>query len=235
MKISVKYAVTGALSGAANGFFGAGGGLFLVPLLISWCGMEQKRAFATSVAVIFPLCAVSAVIYRLKGGLPIAQAVPYLLGRRRAGRKVIRQGKGRLAAPCIRRADSLRRRPCRPAAVSAVLAVAIGLLTGILSGFGIGGGSLLLLYLTLFEGAGQYQAGGINLLYFLSCAPAALISHRKNGLIEREAVKCCVPAGVVTSVLSALLAARVDTDLLRRAFGVVLLYIGVKETFLHKK
>ena len=66
MKISVKYAVTGALSGAANGFFGAGGGLFLVPLLISWCGMEQKRAFATSVAVIFPLCAVSAVIYWLR-------------------------------------------------------------------------------------------------------------------------------------------------------------------------
>ena len=75
----------------------------------------------------------------------------------------------------------------------------------------------------------------LDLLYFLSCAPAALISHRKNGLIEREAVKCCVPAGVVTSVLSALLAARVDTDLLRRAFGVVLLYIGVKETFLRKK
>ena len=94
--------------------------------------------------------------------------------------------------------------------MSAVLAVAIGLLTGILSGFGIGGGSLLLLYLTLFKGTGQYQAGGINLLYFLSCAPAALISHRKNGLIEREAVKCCVPAGVVTSVLAALLAARVD-------------------------
>lgn len=119
--------------------------------------------------------------------------------------------------------------------MSAVLAVAIGLLTGILSGFGIGGGSLLLLYLTLFEGTGQYQAGGINLLYFLSCAPAALISHCKNGLIEREAVKCCVPAGVVTSVLAALLAARVDTNLLRRAFGVVLLYIGVKETFLRQK
>ena len=48
--------------------------------------------------------------------------------------------------------------------MSAVLAVAIGLLTGILSGFGIGGGSLLLLYLTLFEGTGQYQAG---------CCPAS--------------------------------------------------------------
>ena len=103
MKISVKYAVTGALSGAANGFFGAGGGLFLVPLLISWCGMEQKRAFATSVAVIFPLCAVSAVIYWLKGGLPIAQAVPYLLGGAAGG---VLAGKlfGRVKADWLRRA-----------------------------------------------------------------------------------------------------------------------------------
>ena len=99
MKISVKYAVTGALSGAANGFFG----LFLVPLLISWCSMEQKRAFATSVAVIFPLCAVSAVIYWLKGGLPIAQAVPYLLGGAAGG---VLAGKlfGRVKADWLRRA-----------------------------------------------------------------------------------------------------------------------------------
>ena len=74
--------------------------------------------------------------------------------------------------------------------MSAVLAVAVGLLTGILSGFGIGGGSLLLLYLTLFEGAGQYQAGGINLLYFLSWAPASLISQRNLGLFVWDAFKC---------------------------------------------
>ena len=70
----------GALAGAANGFFGAGGGLFLVPLLVSWCGMEQRRAFATSVAVILPLSAVSAAIYWMKGGLDVAAAWPYLLG-----------------------------------------------------------------------------------------------------------------------------------------------------------
>ena len=80
MKTSVKYAVTGALAGAANGFFGAGGGLFLVPLLAGWCGMEQRRAFATSVAVILPLSAVSAVIYWLRGGLALAAAWPYLAG-----------------------------------------------------------------------------------------------------------------------------------------------------------
>ena len=43
MKNNTRYAVTGALAGAANGFFGAGGGLFLVPLLVSWCGMERRR------------------------------------------------------------------------------------------------------------------------------------------------------------------------------------------------
>ena len=80
MKNNTRYAVTGALAGAANGFFGAGGGLGLVPLLVSWCGMEQRRAFATSVAVILPLSAVSAAIYWMKGGLDVAAAWPYLLG-----------------------------------------------------------------------------------------------------------------------------------------------------------
>ena len=80
MKTNVKYAATGALAGAANGFFGAGGGLFLVPLLVSWVKMDERQAFATSVAVILPLCAVSAAVYWMKGGLDIGAAWPYLLG-----------------------------------------------------------------------------------------------------------------------------------------------------------
>ena len=42
-------AVAGGLSGLVNGFFGAGGGIVLVPLLLNWIGLESKRAFATSV------------------------------------------------------------------------------------------------------------------------------------------------------------------------------------------
>lgn len=80
MDKNVKYAATGALAGAANGFFGAGGGLFLVPLLAAWCGLEQRKAFATSVAVILPLSIISAVIYWMKGGLDLSAALPYLIG-----------------------------------------------------------------------------------------------------------------------------------------------------------
>ena len=110
-----------------------------------------------------------------------------------------------------------------------ILAFIVGLATGVLSGFGVGGGSLLMLYLTLFANVQQYAAGGVNLLYFIACAPAALWSHVKNGLIDRQAVIWCTLAGLPVSVAAAFLAARMDVSLLRRAFGALLLYIGVRE------
>lgn len=105
----------------------------------------------------------------------------------------------------------------------------VGLLTGILSGFGIGGGSLLILYLTSFAGINQYIAGGINLLYFLFCAPAALFSHIRNRLIDTQTVLWCTAAGVLTSILAAWIAGMMDVRLLRRIFGIFLLYIGIRE------
>ena len=73
-------AVAGGLAGVANGFFGGGGGMVLVPLLTGRCGLDQRRAFATSVAIILPLCVLSSVIYFLRGGLDLSAAHPYLLG-----------------------------------------------------------------------------------------------------------------------------------------------------------
>ena len=75
-----KYALAGAAAGAANGFFGGGGGMLLVPLLTGLCRLDERRAFATSVAVILPLCALSAAIYLLRGALDFSAALPYLIG-----------------------------------------------------------------------------------------------------------------------------------------------------------
>ena len=80
MREGQRFALAGALAGLANGFFGGGGGSILVPLLTGRCGLDQRRAFATSVAVILPLCALSAGVYLLRGGLDLAAALPYLLG-----------------------------------------------------------------------------------------------------------------------------------------------------------
>ena len=80
MKDWQKLTVTGALAGAANGLFGSGGGLFLVPLFLGWLHMEQKEAFATSVAVILPLSLASAVVYWSRGSFSFVQALPYFIG-----------------------------------------------------------------------------------------------------------------------------------------------------------
>ena len=74
------YALAGGAAGVVNGFFGGGGGQVLVPLLAGKCGLDQRKAFATSVAVIAPLCALSAGIYWFRGDLDLAAALPYLAG-----------------------------------------------------------------------------------------------------------------------------------------------------------
>ena len=105
----------------------------------------------------------------------------------------------------------------------------IGVATGILSGFGIGGGSLLMLYLTAVVGVDTRLAGGINLLYFMGCAPCALIGHIRNKRIEWKAALLCAAGGILTAVAASLLAGQMSTDLLRRLFGVLLLFVAVKE------
>lgn len=80
MKRKSRYAVSGVLAGVVNGLFGGGGGMVLVPLLRRWCGLEERKAFATCVAVILPLCVVSAAVYMLRRGFDVVQALPYLIG-----------------------------------------------------------------------------------------------------------------------------------------------------------
>ncbi len=79
-KNDLKFLTAGALAGVANGFFGAGGGMILVPLFSGWAKLEQKKALATSVAVILPMSLVSAVVYYLRGSFSILQALPFLVG-----------------------------------------------------------------------------------------------------------------------------------------------------------
>lgn len=75
-----RYLLAGAAAGLTNGFFGGGGGSVLVPVLTRCCKLEQRQAFATSVAVILPLCALSVAIYFFRGGLDLMAALPYLIG-----------------------------------------------------------------------------------------------------------------------------------------------------------
>ena len=70
--------------------------------------------------------------------------------------------------------------------LSFLIAIAAGLVCGVLSGFGIGGGSLLMVWMTAVLSMEQKAAQGINLLYFLPTAAAALIFHSTRTTVPIE-------------------------------------------------
>ena len=108
---------------------------------------------------------------------------------------------------------------------------AAGAATGVLSGFGVGGGSLLLIYMTTFAGVPQTLAQGVNLLYFLPTAATALPAHLKNGYVEKGALLPAIAAGLVCSALTAWAATALDVEVLRKCFGGFLILIGLRELF----
>ena len=97
--------------------------------------------------------------------------------------------------------------------MSWLTALLAGAAAGVLSGFGVGGGTLLLIYMTAFAGVDQHLAQGINLLYFLPTAATAIL------------------AGLAGTAAAAWAATALDVALLRRCFGGFLIVIGLRELF----
>lgn len=102
-----------------------------------------------------------------------------------------------------------------------------GLGAGILSAWGVGGGTLLLLVMTLLLGVDLRTAQGINLLFFLPTAASALFCHAKNGYLDKPTLKAAILPAVCFALLGAWIATAVDVELLRKPFGVYLLFSGV--------
>lgn len=107
--------------------------------------------------------------------------------------------------------------------------------TGVLSGWGVGGGTLLLVCMTLLLGVEHRMAQAINLLFFLPTAAISLYFHGKNGLLEKETWKQAAIPGAAASLAGALIVTAVDVSLLRKPFGIFLLYSGVSMLLSAKK
>lgn len=116
-----------------------------------------------------------------------------------------------------------------------LFAVLAGLVCGVLSGFGIGGGSLLMVWLTAVLSMEQRTAQGVNLLYFLPAAACSLIFHVKNKQIEWKAVIPAAIAGCLSAIPGAVLSGMVQTGLLRKLFGGFLVLVGISEVFFKGK
>ena len=111
------------------------------------------------------------------------------------------------------------------------MAVAVGILLGALSGLGIGGGSLMLLWLTLGAGLSPDTARQINLLYYIPTALIATALRRSRSLAPGSVLWTAALCGIMGTILGSFLGTLADEALLRKAMGGLFLLTGIREFF----
>ena len=110
-----------------------------------------------------------------------------------------------------------------------VLKALIGSLLGFLSGLGAGGGSLLILWLTIVTQMSQEQARGINLMFFVPSALIACLFRWHQGTLDIKKVLPAILAGSISAGVFTYFRGQWDSHLLMNAFGVLLLITGIRE------
>ena len=110
-----------------------------------------------------------------------------------------------------------------------------GTVLGFLSGLGTGGGSLLLLWLTMVVGMPQQDARMVNLLFYLPAALITLLLRKKQGLLPVKPLLPGMAAGCAAAFLFSRLENILDAVLMKKAFGVLLLFLGIRELFYRRR
>ncbi|MBQ7797546.1 MAG: sulfite exporter TauE/SafE family protein [Clostridia bacterium] len=102
-----------------------------------------------------------------------------------------------------------------------------GLVGGLVGGMGMGGGTLLIPILTLLAGFEQLEAQGINLISFIPMSIVALILHFKNKLVRFKETYWLAIIGAGVSIVSALIAVHINSNILKKIFALFLIAIGI--------
>lgn len=107
--------------------------------------------------------------------------------------------------------------------------LAVSTVLGFLAGIGVGGGSLLIMYLTLVLNMPYPQARILNLLFFLPSAIVASLFRWKQGKLELKKIWPAIAAGCIGAAVFSFVSKAVDVTMLKKAFGILLLITGVRE------
>lgn len=108
-------------------------------------------------------------------------------------------------------------------------AVIVGTILGFLSGLGVGGGSLLILWLTLVLNTPAETARMINLLFFLPSAAVSCLFRWKQGCLSLKKLLPAVVAGCLSAAAFSHIGQELDMEWMRKLFGILLLVTGIRE------
>ncbi len=111
------------------------------------------------------------------------------------------------------------------------LPLLIGLVLGFLAGLGIGGGSLLMLWLTLVMQVQYPTARAVNLLFFLAAAGSVCLYRFKKGHFRFRTIFPAIIGGCIAAAFFSWLGNHIDLGILKKFFGLLLLFTGLRELF----
>lgn len=112
-----------------------------------------------------------------------------------------------------------------------MLKILTGLISGIVSGTGMGGGTILILILSLFMGVDQHIAQATNLVFFVPTSITAIIVSIKEKLIDWNLGLWLATAGIVGAILGAKISVKMNVEILRKLFGGFLGAIAIYEIY----
>jgi uncharacterized protein len=239
----VVLAVIGIVGGALSGLFGIGGGIVMVPLLVTLAGLNQRQAAATSLVAIIPAAIVGSITYLVNGEIDIAAGAIISVGAV-AGALIGSMLLRRLslawlswmfiALLLIVAVRLLIVVPERGEALELSVGVAfgyvaLGLVMGIASGlFGIGGGVIAVPALVAIFGISDLIAKGTSLLVMIPTSIVGTISHVRARAVDVRAGLVVGVTATVASVPGALVALALPPRLSSILFAILLLVVAVQ-------
>jgi len=112
-----------------------------------------------------------------------------------------------------------------------MIEILIGFISGIVSGTGMGGGTILILCLSIFLGIDQKISQATNLIFFIPTSIAAICINIKQKNINSKVSKIIIVCGIIGAVIGATIAKNMNTKILKKSFGIFLGFIAVHEIY----
>ncbi|MCS0499859.1 sulfite exporter TauE/SafE family protein [Protaetiibacter mangrovi] len=232
----------GVLTGFVSGLFGVGGGIVIVPALVTAFRMDQRRAAATSLIALLPISIAGTVTYALSGQVHLLAALLLAAGSvigSPIGVRLLHRIPDRVLPWIfvgfigVVIVSLLLSPPSREGAIeitwlSGAALVGIGLLAGILSGLvGVGGGVVAVPGLEVVVGAGDLLARGTSLAMMIPTTVVGILSHRKHLDVDLRSGFILGGAAVVVTPLGSLVAHLLDAVVGSILFAAFLVAVSV--------
>ena len=109
--------------------------------------------------------------------------------------------------------------------------ILIGIVSGIVSGTGMGGGTILISLLSFLMGIEQHVAQATNLIFFIPTAIVAIIVNIKNKNIDIKLAILISVFGILGAIIGANISINIDVSILRKCFGIFLAIIAINEIY----